>query len=170
MPRGVAFDSLHVDAGEYDLRLVGREGPFRALRTHECALGFDSTDLVLEAVVRIEPVPLASLSSLNDRIRRTPTSGSPAAPGTTPDVVESPTRECVADDEAPFRISPRCERLVRAGTHAAAGLRIRHRGGRAEEAAIASVGLGGYLTVTGSTARDHGLASARRCSRARQCS
>jgi hypothetical protein len=75
----------------------------------------------------------------------------------TPDVVESPTREFVADYEGPFCISPRYERLVRAGNHAAEGLRFRYPGGRAEEAAIASVGLGVYLTVTGSTARDHGL-------------
>ena len=37
------------------------------------------------------------------------------------------------------------------------GISFRYPDGREEEAAIASVGIGVYLTVTGSTARDHGL-------------
>jgi ATP phosphoribosyltransferase len=37
------------------------------------------------------------------------------------------------------------------------GIEFRYPGDREEEAAISSVGLGVYLTVTGSTARDHGL-------------
>jgi ATP phosphoribosyltransferase len=37
------------------------------------------------------------------------------------------------------------------------GVSFRYAGDRKEEAAVASTGLGVYLTVTGSTARDHGL-------------
>ena len=77
----------------------------------------------------------------------------------TPDVSGSPTRKFVADYQGPLCISPRYERLVRAvlGTRAVEGVSFRYPGDREEEATIASVGLGIYLTVTGSTARDHGL-------------
>jgi ATP phosphoribosyltransferase len=57
-------------------------------------------------------------------------------------------------------ISPRYERLVEAvlGTAAIEDVDFVYPGeGAEEEAAIAETGLGVYLTVTGSTARDHGL-------------
>lgn len=57
-------------------------------------------------------------------------------------------------------ISPRYERLVTAvvGTAALDGVEFVYPPAtRTEEAAIADAGLGVYLTVTGSTARDHGL-------------
>ncbi|QLD88012.1 hypothetical protein HWV07_02745 [Natronomonas salina] len=168
MPRRVVFDSLTVDAGEYDLQLVGREEPFRALRKHEFALGFDAADLVLEEVVRLEPDPLASLAELNDRIDQQDTDVRVAGGLgdtvhhtllATPDVAEDPSREFVDDYEGPLCISPRYERLVRAvlGTRAMEGVEFRYPDEREEEAAISSVGVGIYLTVTGSTARDHGL-------------
>lgn len=168
MPRRIVFDSLTVDFGEYDLHLVGREEPFRALRKHEFALGFDSADLVLEEVVRIDEEPLSSLSELNDRIDPRDTDIRVAGGlGDTvhhtllaaPDVTETPNRAFIEDYEGPVCISPRYERLVRAvlGSRATDGLTFRYPDGREEEAAIASVGLGVYLTVTGSTARDHGL-------------
>jgi len=52
-PRRVVFDSATVDVDGVSLQLIGREEPFRALRTHEFALGFDSADLVLEEVVEL---------------------------------------------------------------------------------------------------------------------
>jgi len=67
-PRRIVFDSVtvHVDgvgsrsaggrASTDDgvtVELIGREEPFRALRTHEFGLGFDSADLVLEEVVTL---------------------------------------------------------------------------------------------------------------------
>ncbi|QLD84280.1 hypothetical protein HWV23_00680 [Natronomonas halophila] len=168
MPRRVVFDSMTVDIGEHDLQLVGREEPFRSLRKHEFALGFDAADLVLEEVVRIDADPLSSLDELNDRID--PKDTDVRVVGglgdtvyhtllSTPDVCEDPTREFVEDYEGPLCISPRYERLVRAvlGSRAMEGIDFRYPGDREEEAAIASVGLGVYLTVTGSTARDHGL-------------
>jgi hypothetical protein len=168
MPRRVVFDSLTVDIGAHDLQLVGREEPFRALRKHEFALGFDSADLVLEEVVRLDPEPLSSLDELNDRIdpRDTDVRVSGGLGDTvhhtllaTPDVAEEPTRALVEEYEGPICISPRYERLVEAvlGTRATEGISFRYPGDREEEAGIASVGLGVYLTVTGSTARDHGL-------------
>jgi hypothetical protein len=175
MPRRVVFDSLTVDAGAHDVQLVGREEPFRALRKHEFALGFDAADLVLEEVVRLEPEPPASLSELNDRIDPHDTDVRVAGRLgdtvhhtllATPAVTDDPTREFVADYGGPLCISPRYERLVRAvlGTRAMEGISFRYRisfrypdGREDEEAAVASVGLGVYLTVTGSTARDHGL-------------
>jgi len=167
-PRRIVFDSLHVDFGAYDLHLVGREEPFRALRKHEFPLGFDSADLVLEEVVGIESDPLSSLGELNDRIDPHDTDvrvvdglGDTVdhALLSTPDVARDPDREFLSEYEGPLCISPRYERLVRAilGTDAMEGLSFRYPGDREEEAAIASVGLGVYLTVTGSTARDHGL-------------
>ncbi|MEF8915295.1 hypothetical protein [Natronomonas sp.] len=168
MPRRVVFDSMTVDIGEYDLQLVGREEPFRSLRKHEFALGFDAADLVLEEVVRIDAEPLSSLDELNDRID--PKDTDVRVVGglgdtvyhtllSTPDVSEEPTREFVERYDGPLCISPRYERLVRAvlGSRAMDGIEFRYPDDQEEEAAIASVGLGVYLTVTGSTARDHGL-------------
>ena len=168
LPRRVVFDSLRVDVGDHELRLVGREEPFRALRKHEFALGFDSADLVLEEVVSLEPAPLSSLSELNDRID--PQDTDVRVVGglgdtvhhtllSTPDVATEPTRAFVAAHEGPLCISPRYERLVRAvlGGRALDGVEFRYPDDRPEEAAVASTGLGVYLTVTGSTARDHGL-------------
>ena len=168
MPRRVVFDSLTVDVGDADLLLVGREEPFRALRKHEFALGFDAADLVLEEVVRLEPDPLSSLAELNDRIDQQDTDVRVAGGLgdtvhhtllATPDVAEDPDRAFVDGYEGPLCISPRYERLVRAvlGTRAMDGVEFRYPDEREEEAAIASVGVGVYLTVTGSTARDHGL-------------
>ncbi|PSQ37011.1 hypothetical protein BRD05_01445 [Halobacteriales archaeon QS_9_70_65] len=168
LPRRIVFDSLRVDVGDHELRLVGREEPFRALRKHEFAFGFDSADLVLEEVVNLEPAPLSSLSELNDRID--PQDTDVRVIGglgdtvhhtllSTPDVATEPTRAFVADHEGPLCISPRYERLVRAvlGGRALDGVEFRYPDDRPEEAAIASTGLGVYLAVTGSTARDHGL-------------
>jgi len=168
VPRRIVFDSLRVDMGDHELHLIGREEPFRALRKHEFALGFDSADLVLEEVVGIEREPLSSLDELNDRIDPHDTDVR-VVDGlgdtvyhtllSTPDVADDPTREFLLEYEGPLCISPRYERLVRAvlGTDASEGLSFRYPGDREEEAAIASVGVGIYLTVTGSTARDHGL-------------
>ncbi|WP_299233200.1 hypothetical protein [Natronomonas sp.] len=167
-PRRIVFDSLRVGLGRHDLHLVGREEPFRALRKHEFALGYDSADLVLEEVVGIEPEPLSSLSELNDRIdpRDTDVRVASGLGDTvhhtllsTPDVAESPTRAFLDAYEGPLCISPRYERLVEAvvGTSATDGVSFRYPGEEEAEAAIASVGIGVYLTVTGSTARDHGL-------------
>lgn len=168
MPRRIVFDSLTVDVGDYDLQLIGREEPFRALRKHEFALGFDAADLVLEEVVQLSEEPLSRLAELNDRID--PHDTDVQVVGglgdtvyhtllSTPDVAEEPTREFVDSYEGPLCISPRYERLVRAvlGTRAMENVEFRYPGDREEEAAISSVGLGVYLTVTGSTARDHGL-------------
>jgi hypothetical protein len=168
VPRRIVFDSLRVDLGDDELHLVGREEPFRALRKHEFALGFDSADLVLEEVVGIEPEPLSSLEELNDRIDPRDTDVRVAAGLgdtvhhtllSTPDIAESPTRAFLEEYEGPLCISPRYERLVEAvlGTDVIEGVSFRYPGGREAEAAIASVGIGVYLTVTGSTARGHGL-------------
>jgi hypothetical protein len=58
-------------------------------------------------------------------------------------------------------ISPRYERLVEAvlGTRAIQGIDFTYPDSthEEEEAAVAETGLGVYLTVTGSTAREHGL-------------
>lgn len=168
MPRRIVFDSLRVDLGQHDLHLVGREEPFRALRKHEFALGFDSADLVLEEVVSIEPAPLTSLDELNDRIDPHDTDvrvvngiGDTVHHTvlTTPDISQEPDRAFLAEYEGPFCISPRYERLARAvlGSDVVEGLSFRYPDDRKEEAAIASVGIGMYLTVTGSTARSEGL-------------
>jgi hypothetical protein len=173
VPRRIVFDSLRVDLGEHELHLVGREEPFRALRKHEFGLGFDSADLVLEEVVSIEPEPLSSLDELNDRIDPHDTDvrvvdglGDTVhhALLSMPDVADAPDREFLRGYEGPLCISPRYERLVRAvlGTEATDGVSFRYPDDRDEEAAIASVGVGIYLTVTGSTARDHGLSVGER--------
>jgi hypothetical protein len=171
-PRRVVFDACTFAVDGYELQLVGREEPFRALRKHEFALGFDSADLVLEEVVGLEPEPLGSLSEVNDRIdprdtdvrvvgglgdtvHHTLLADTEAVGASTP-----LDRSFVDDYEGPFCISPRYERLVEAvlGTDAVEGLEFVYPAdGAEEEAAIAAVGAGAYLTVTGGTARDHGL-------------
>ncbi|TKX86400.1 hypothetical protein EXE43_08680, partial [Halorubrum sp. SS5] len=67
-PRRIVFDAATVDLGDVTVKLVGREEPFRALRTHEFALGFDSADLVLEEVVGIREAGLGDIADINDRI------------------------------------------------------------------------------------------------------
>ncbi len=167
-PRRIVFDCLTVDLGTHELQLIGREEPFRALRKHEFALGFDSADLVLEEVVQLDPEPLSNLAALNARIDPHDTDVRVVGGlGDTvyhtllgaPDVTDDPSRRFVSEYEGPLCISPRYERLVEAvlGTDAVADIDFRYPDTREEEAAIASVGLGVYLTVTGSTARDHGL-------------
>jgi len=170
-PRRVVFDSLTVPAGDVDVQLVGREEPFRALRTHEFALGFDSADLVLEEVVTLQPEPLTEIAGINDRIDPRDTDvrvvagmgdtvrhtllGTPVVAGEA-----ALDRDFVSDYEGELCISPRYERLVEAvlGTDSLDGIEFTYtRNGVEEERAIAESGLGVYLTVTGSTARDHGL-------------
>ena len=171
-PRRIVFDAATVDIGDVRLKLVGREEPFRALRTHEFALGFDSADLVLEEVVGIRPDGLGEIADVNERIDPVDTDvrvvnglgdtvyhtlmGRPERldPGT------DLGRAFLADYEGPLCISPRYERLVTAvlGTDALGGVDFVYpTPDEEEEAGIARAGLGVYLTVTGSTARDHGL-------------
>ncbi|WP_267639337.1 hypothetical protein [Haloarchaeobius amylolyticus] len=174
MPRRVVFDSVTVEVDGYDVQLVGREEPFRALRTHSFALGFDSADLVLEEVVGLRPEPLGSLEDINARIDphdtdvRVVTGLGDTVYHTlmaTPDVLDAygggdATREFIRQYEGQLCISPRYERLVEAvlGTEAIEDVEFCYPAeGREEEAAIADVGAGVYLTMTGSTARDHGL-------------
>ena len=178
-PRRVVFDSVtipleDVDAvdGDGAIQLVGREEPFRALRTHEFALGFDSADLILEEVVELRPEPLDRIADVNARIDpadtdvRVVTGLGDTVYHTlmaTPEV--APSAEAIDRDfleryEGPLCIEPRYERLVQAvlGTRTLDGVDFRYpEEGREEEAAIADAGLGVYLTVTGSTAREHGL-------------
>ncbi|MGQ4554654.1 hypothetical protein [Halobellus sp. GM3] len=172
MPRRIVFDSLTVDVAGVPLQLIGREEPFRALRTHEFGLGFDSADLVLEEVVDLEPEGLDSISDVNARIDPMNTdvrvvSGLGdtvyhtlmARPEILPPGADL-DREFVAGYEGELCISPRYERLVEAvlGTRALDEVSFAYPDDdREEEAAIADVGLGVYLTMTGSTARDHGL-------------
>ena len=170
-PRRIVFDACSFTIDGHEVRLVGREEPFRALRKHEFALGFDSADLVLEEVVGIRPAPLGSLADVNERIdpRDTDVRVVGGLGDTvhhtllaTPAVADGPLdRSFVAGYEGPFCISPRYERLVEAvlGSDAFEGLSFTYPGSDhdEEEAAIAEAGLGAYLTVTGGTARDHGL-------------
>ncbi len=172
-PRRIVFDAATVELGDVRLKLVGREEPFRALRTHEFALGFDSADLVLEEVVGIRPSGLSDIADINERIDPMDTDvrvvnglgdtvyhtlmGRPEQvdPGTKLD------RGFFDDYEGGLCISPRYERLVTAvlGTDALRGVEFVYPDAdEEEEAAIARAGLGVYLTVTGSTAREHGLA------------
>ncbi|MDG5777308.1 hypothetical protein VB773_09210 [Haloarculaceae archaeon H-GB2-1] len=173
MPRRIVFDSVTVPVGDLRVQLVGREEPFRALRKHEFALGFDSADLVLEEVVELRADPLEDLASVNERIDphdtdvrvvnglgdtvwHTLLATSDVKQSYDPDL----TREFVEAYEGPLCISPRYERLVEAvlGTRALEDVTWAYPdNGTEEEAAIADAGLGVYLTVTGSTARDHGL-------------
>ncbi|WP_135830503.1 hypothetical protein [Halorussus halobius] len=176
-PRRIVFDSVTVSAGDVDLRLVGREEPFRALRKHDFALGFDSADLVLEEVVELRPDPLTRIADVNARIDPHDTDVRVVAGMgdtvyhtllATPDALPQgadPTRELLTDYEGDLCISPRYERLVEAvlGTRNAATLDFCYPGeDEEEEAAIAGTGVGVYLTVTGSTAREHGLAVGER--------
>jgi len=170
-PRRVVFDSATVDCGDVALRLIGREEPFRALRTHEFALGFDSADLVLEEVVELHPEGLGSLPEINRRINPKDTDVRVVTGlGDTvyhtlmarPELVEGHDldRAFVGDYAGPLCISPRYERLVEAvlGTDTIDRVEFVYPGEDVEEeAAIADTGLGVYLTMTGSTARDHGL-------------
>jgi hypothetical protein len=173
-PRRIVFDSLTLDVAGTAVQLVGREEPFRALRTHEFALGFDSADLVLEEVVELRPEPLDSIEALNDRIDPHDTDVRVVSGlgdtvyhtlMATRDAVDAgPTddldREFVAEHDGELCISPRYERLVEAvlGTDATVGVEFVYPDpGLEEEAAVAAAGVGVYLTVTGSTARDHGL-------------
>jgi len=171
-PRRIVFDAATVTVDGVDLQLVGREEPFRALRTHEFALGFDAADLVLEEVVELRPSGLAGLADVNARIDPRDTDvrvvtglGDTvyhtlmARPETLPagrDLDRSFLEEYGGD----LGISPRYERLVTAvlGTDALADVSFTHPApDQEEESAIADAGLGVYLTVTGSTAREHGL-------------
>jgi hypothetical protein len=173
-PRRVVFDSLTLQFEGFDVQLVGREEPFRALRTHEFALGFDSADLVLEEVVEVRSSPLERLADLNARIDPHDTDvrvvhglGDTVQHTLlgTPDTRregqgEALNRSFVTEYEGELCISPRYERLVQAvlGTDALDGIEFVYPDGQTpEEAAIADAGLGVYLTMTGSTARDHGL-------------
>jgi hypothetical protein len=173
-PRRIVFDSLTVPTPTGEVQLVGREEPFRALRKHEFALGFDSADLVLEEVVGLRPEPLATLADVNERIdprdtdvRVTGGLGDTvyhtllATPETREDGARPLDRSFVADYDGELCISPRYERLVEAvlGTDAIEDVEFAYPPADAaeEEAAIADTGLGVYLTVTGSTAREHGL-------------
>lgn len=171
-PRRIVFDSATVAVGDYDLRLIGREEPFRSLRTHEFALGFDSADLVLEEVVELRPAGLGSLAEINARIDPKDTDVA-VVTGlgdtvyhtlmATPELLgdgQTLDRDFVAAHDGPLCISPRYERLIEAvlGTDAIDGIEFVYPADcTEEEAAIADVGLGIYLTVTGSTARDQGL-------------
>jgi len=173
-PRRIVFDSVTIPLGEIDLQLIGREEPFRALRTHEFNLGFDSADLVLEEVVGLREEPLEQIADINARIdpRDTDVRVVGGLGDTvyhtllaTPEVcqyTDSDTldREFVAAYEGPICIPPRYERLVQAvlGTATTDGVTFQYPDdGREEEASIADTGLGVYLTMTGSTAREHGL-------------
>lgn len=171
-PRRIVFDSATVDVDGIELQLIGREEPFRALRTHEFALGFDSADLVLEEVVELQTTGLGSLAEINKRIDPKDTDVRVVTGlGDTvyhtlmakPELLEGSTdldRQFVDDYEGPLCISPRYERLVEAvlGTETVDQIEFVYPAAEAEEeAAIADSGLGVYLTLTGSTARDHGL-------------
>jgi hypothetical protein len=173
MPRRIVFDSVTLPFGDQRLQLVGREEPLRALRKHEFALGFDSADLVLEEIVSLADEPLTSLTAVNERISPADTdvrllTGLGDTVHHTllarPDVLDVPDqpldREFVRGYEGELCVSPRYERLVEAtlGSTAVEGIEFTYPAeGEEEEAAIADCGLGVYLTVTGSTARDHGL-------------
>jgi len=171
-PRRIVFDSATVPVDGVTVELIGREEPFRALRTHEFGLGFDSADLVLEEVVTLDERGVETIADVNARIDPRDTdvrivSGLGdtvyhtllATPETLPPGTDL-DRDFVTDYAGPLCISPRYERLVRAilGTGALEDVTFRYPDATAEEeAAIADVGLGVYLTMTGSTARDHGL-------------
>jgi len=171
-PRRIVFDSVAVPVDGVTVELIGREEPFRALRTHEFGLGFDSADLVLEEVVTLGETGVESIADVNARIdpRDTDVRVVSGLGDTvyhtllaTPEVLPPGAdldREFVADYDGPLCISPRYERLVRAvlGTRALDDVAFTYPDPAAEEeAAIAEAGLGVYLTMTGSTARDHGL-------------
>lgn len=172
-PRRIVFDSVTIETDDVNVQLVGREEPFRSLRTHEFALGFDSADLVLEEVVSLRPEGLDSLADVNARIDsresdvRVVTGLGDTVYHTLmakPELLPAGTdldREFVTEYDGSLCISPRYERLVEAvlGTDAIDTLDFTYPTGDVadEEAAIADTGLGIYLTVTGSTAREYGL-------------
>lgn len=172
-PRRVVFDSMTVPIDGHEVQLVGREEPFRSLRKHEFALGFDSADLVLEEVVQLREDPLTDIDEINARIDpvdtdvRVVTGLGDTVYHTllgTPDVVDSIesdlNRDFVAEYSGRLCISPRYERLVQAvlGTAALADIEFTYPDhGVEEEAAINQIGFGVYVTVSGSTAREHGL-------------
>jgi len=170
-PRRVVFDSATIEIGSTAVQLIGREEPFRALRTHEFALGFDSADLVLEEVVELQPTGVGSLAEINQRINpkdtdvRVVTGLGDTVYHTlmaTPELLDGAelNRAFVDGYNGLLCISPRYERLVEAvlGTETTDGIEFVYPGEKPdEEAAIADSGLGVYLTLTGSTARDHGL-------------
>jgi hypothetical protein len=171
-PRRIVFDSVVVPAGDVNLQLVGREEPFRSLRKHDFALGFDSADLVLEEVVELRPDPLTRIADVNARIDPHDTDVRVVAgmgdtvyhtlmatPETLPQG-DQPTRDFLQNYVGELCISPRYERLVEAviGTRNSDTLEFAYPDeDEEEEAAIADTGAGVYLTVTGSTAREHGL-------------
>jgi len=170
-PRRVVFDSATVDCGDTKLQLIGREEPFRALRTHEFALGFASADLVLEEVVELQPEGLGSLAEINQRINPKDTDVRVVTGlGDTvyhtlmamPELLNGADldRAFVDAHTGPLCISPRYERLIEAvlGTDVTDDIEFVYPSEDAEEeAAIADSGLGVYLTMTGSTAREYGL-------------
>ncbi|MFP9191957.1 hypothetical protein [Natronosalvus vescus] len=180
-PRRIVFDSVSIPLDGIDvdgispgseLVLVGREEPFRALRTHEFALGFDSADLVLEEVVALQADPLERIADINARIDPADTDVQVVAglgdtvyhtlmatPETAPssDPID---RTFLEDYSGSLCITPRYERLVRAvlGTRALEGIDFQYPDdGLEEERSIVDTGVGIYLTVTGSTASEHGL-------------
>lgn len=173
-PRRVVFDSVTFRTPTLELQLVGREEPFRALRTHSFALGFDSADLVLEEVVSLTPEPLTDLAGVNERIDPRDTDvrvitglGDTvyhtlmATPGALEQANQSTLDRSFVDAyTGALCISPRYERLVEAvlGSDALTDVSFSYTDeGRPEEAAIADTGVGVYLTMSGSTARSHGL-------------
>ncbi len=173
MPRRVVFDSVTVPIGETQLQLVGREEPLRALRKHEFALGFDSADLVLEEIVSLAEEPLTGLEAVNERINPADTDVRVVTGlGDTvyhtllgqPELLDSPNdqfdRSFVESYAGKLCLSPRYERLVEAilGSRAVENVEFVYPdNGTEEEKAIADAGLGVYITVTGSTAREYGL-------------
>ncbi|AFK19418.1 hypothetical protein E6P09_11580 [Haloferax mediterranei ATCC 33500] len=172
MPRRIVFDSVVFELDGVNIHLVGREEPFRALRTHEFGLGFDSADLVLEEVVKLRPDGLGSIEDVNSRIDPMDTDVRVVSGlGDTvyhtlmadPEILPPGSdldRDFVADYAGDLCISPRYERLVEAvlGTRCLDDVTFAYpNGAPEEEAAIAETGLGVYLTMTGSTAREHGL-------------
>jgi hypothetical protein len=128
-------------------------------------------DLVLEEVVSLRPEPISAIDDINDRIdpRDTDVRVVTGLGDTVYHTLlgrrailegETLTRESLSGYNGPLCISPRYERLVRAvlGTELTDGIDFRYPfSDREEEADIADVGLGVYLTATGNTARDHGL-------------
>jgi hypothetical protein len=173
MPRRLVFDSVTLTLGDQEIQLVGREAPLRSLRKHEFALGFTGADLVLEEIVSLSDEPLTGLAEVNERISpadtdvRLVTGLGDTVHHTlmaTPELLESRDgdldRSFVAGYTGDLCISPRYERLVEAilGSRALEGVEFAYPdNGQEEEAAIAETGIGVYITVTGSTAREHGL-------------
>ena len=178
-PRRIVFDSVTIPIDGVDgipdgteIQFIGREEPFRALRTHDFALGFDSADLVLEEVVQLRPEPLDRIADVNARVDpadtdvRVVTGLGDTVYHTllaTPEIAPasgSVDRNFLAEYDGPLCIEPRYERLVQAvlGTRTVADISFRYPSDEREtEAAIADTGAGIYLTMTGSTAREHGL-------------